>query len=289
MEPGEYRRRDLQHVSAASFARCAQSLRVIEEYAKLLDAGLARRAEELRFRVYELEKATATLQASHDRLARVRLCVLLDGREDEATFESVVADLIQGGADMIQLREKLPLPRRGGESGVRGGSLDDRTLLDRAKCLVAMTRDAGVLAIVNDRVDVAVAAGADGVHLGQDDLPVAAARRMMDPSLLIGVSTHSIEQARQAVLDGADYLGAGPVFPSRTKSFELFPGVPYLRELAREISLPAFAIGGITADNVDEVLASGITRVAVSSAVLADPSRIARATTELVERVKLTR
>jgi thiamine-phosphate pyrophosphorylase len=128
------------------------------------------------------------------------------------------------------------------------------------------------LIIVNDRPDVAAIVGADGVHLGQDDVSVKDARSVLGPRKLVGVSTHSIEQARAAVLAGANYIGVGPTFPSRTKEFTSFPGLGLLRQVAAEIRLPTFAIGGIDQVNVAEVLATGIRRIAVSSAVTAAKS-----------------
>ena len=106
------------------------------------------------------------------------------------------------------------------------------------------------------------------MHLGQDEFPVCAARRLLGIDRLIGVSTHNIQQARQAVLDGADYIGCGPTFPSATKSFAEFPGTSFLQQVASEIRLPAFAIGGIDAQNVGAVRKTGVHRVAVSGAVL---------------------
>jgi thiamine-phosphate pyrophosphorylase len=124
------------------------------------------------------------------------------------------------------------------------------------------------LAIVNDRADVAAIVNADGVHVGQEDLSVKDARAIVGPRMLIGVSTHNIEQARAAVLDGADYLGAGPTFASRTKSFDEFAGLDYLQQVSAETQLPTFAIGGIAAENVGKVLDAGITRVAVGAAIV---------------------
>ena len=134
------------------------------------------------------------------------------------------------------------------------------------------------LVIINDRPDIAALADADGVHLGQDDLRVKDARAIVGPRRLIGVSTHSIDQARAAVLNGANYLGVGPTFPSPTKSFDEFPGLEFVREVAAEIRLPAFAIGGITLQNVGEVMAAGLRRVAVASAVTATAKPQAAAT-----------
>ena len=123
----------------------------------------------------------------------------------------------------------------------------------------------------------AYVAEADGVHLGQDDLPVREARRILGPDALIGVSTHTIEQVRRAVLDGASYLGVGPTFPSRTKDFSAFAGLDFVRQVCAETTLPAFAIGGIDAGNIGRVLAAGAQRVAVSHAVAQaeDPRAIA--------------
>ena len=154
-------------------------------------------------------------------------------------------------------------------SATKGGpALDDRQLLERAAALREITRAAGVLFIMNDRPDLAVLAQADGVHVGQEDVSVKAARTIVGPDGLVGVSTHSIDQARQAVLDGANYIGVGPTFPSGTKQFDQFPGLDLLRAVADEIRLPAFAIGGIGPENLSEVLQTGIGRIAVSGAVL---------------------
>ena len=125
---------------------------------------------------------------------------------------------------------------------------------------------------MNDRADIAQRAGADGLHLGQDDLSVKDARAIVGTGMLIGVSTHSIDQVREAVLDGANYLGAGPTFPSQTKQFTHFAGLDYLRQVAVETTLPTFAIGGITPHNLAEVLSTGITRIAVGQAVTDSPN-----------------
>lgn len=251
-------RTDAAEVCRASCERVKQSLRSLEEFGKCADAGFAVACEALRYRFYAIESAIGRAARADDGLAQARLYVLVDGCGDAAEFATLVKGLVAAGAGAIQLRDK--------ESG---GS----ALLQRARQLVEACQGRA-LAILNDRVDVAAAAGADGVHLGQDDLPVAEARRILGPDKLIGVSTHCIEQARAAVLAGANYLGAGPTFPSKTKSFDDFPGLNYLRQVAGEISLPSFAIGGINATNVEAVCATGIHGVAVSSAVTAaaDPA-----------------
>src|SRR4029077_19302983 len=135
------------------------------------------------------------------------------------------------------------------------------------KLVRGWTNRTGALFIMNDRPDLAVLTNADGVHVGQEELSVREARRIVGPSRLVGVSTHTIEQARQAVLDGADYIGVGPVFSSTTKSFVQLAGLEYVSQVAAEITLPAYAIGGIGGENIDEVLAAGASRVAVSGAI----------------------
>ncbi len=248
----EYQRKSPRDVCAASLKRAEQSLRSIEEFGKLVRPGFACLIERLRYRCYSLEKAIAHTADALERLTAKRLYVLIDGRESDSAFANQVQQLSRAGVDMLQLRDK---------------KLSDRELVQRARTLVRIARPLGVLAIVNNRPDIAAAVHADGVHLGQDDCSVGDARRIVGPEAVIGVSTHGIDQARQAVLAGADYLGAGPTFPSRTKAFDDFAGLDYLREVAAEVRLPTFAIGGINATNLPEVLATGVSRIAVSAAI----------------------
>jgi thiamine-phosphate pyrophosphorylase len=239
-------------VCVASLKRAEQSLRSIEEYGKLIDADIAGRAESLRYRLYTMEKAIDVGRSSRDRLSHVRLCVLIDGCNSTKEFESLVGQLVDAGVGMIQLRDK---------------ALEDRELASFGKTLRERTKGTRTLCVINDRSDIAATVHADGVHVGQEDLPVKDARAIVGTQMLIGVSTHNIGQARQAVLDGANYLGAGPTFASRTKQFEDFAGLAYLSQVAAEVRLPTFAIGGINAENLSDVLATGISRVAVSAAV----------------------
>jgi len=244
----------LDHIAAANSERVKQALRSIEEYLKLLSAADAARVEALRYQWYTLEKALVITAASQQRLANARLYVLVDGGGSEVTFTNRVQALVAGGAHLLQLRDKR---------------LDDRTLISRARLLRRLIDESSSkpLLVINDRPDIAVLCRADGVHVGQEELTVRDVRQIVGPKMLVGVSKHSIEQARQAVLDGASYLGCGPTFPSKTKQFAQFPGLDFLREVAAEISLPAFAIGGITLENLPEVLATGFSRVAVSGAI----------------------
>lgn len=265
----EQNRTDAVAVLAANFARLQESLRSLEEFAKLIDAGLAGTFKQLRYRTYTLQRAVDITHNSLARLAAARLYVLIDGRASSEEFEGLARGLIEAGVGILQLRDKR---------------LDDRTLLERGRLLRTLTHGTNTLFVMNDRPDLAVLAQADGVHVGQEELSVKDARSIVGPAMLVGVSTHSIEQARRAVLDGANYIGVGPTFPSGTKAFEQFPGVELLRAVAAEIRLPAFAIGGIGRENIEQVLAAGFTRIAVSGAVTAvdDPNEAAR---ELLKRL----
>ena len=265
--PSEGRRIDVDDVANANLRRLQESLRSLEEYGKVLDPALGRACEQLRYRSYTLQKQFAEragrivcgevvhsmLDDRRSRLAEAKLYVLIDGRSSHEAFAALVEQLVAVGVDILQLRDK---------------SLDDRTLLTRARQLRAATAGTKTLFIMNDRPDLAALTDADGVHVGQDELSVAETRVIVGHERLIGVSTHSIEQARQAVADGADYLGVGPTFPSGTKQFAEFPGLAFVAAVAREVSLPAFAIGGIDAANVAEVREAGLHRVAVSGAIL---------------------
>jgi thiamine-phosphate pyrophosphorylase len=257
--PSEQTRHGLRDVVAANAKRLQEALRSLEEYSKtfgdryhLDSVGVAERLEQLRYESYTLERALLIGEESRKRLAHAKLYVLLTGATCHAALDWTIAEAAAGGADIVQLREK---------------SLTDNELLQRARDVRRWTRKAGVLFIVNDRPDVARLAEADGVHLGQDDMPVHDARRIVGPDALIGVSTHNIEQVRQAALDGANYIGVGPTFASSTKSFEELAGLDFVRAATAETSLPAFVLGGVTADNVRDVIAAGGRRIAVSAAV----------------------
>ncbi len=240
----------------ANLARAQQAFRTIEEFSKTLDPEISKQVEQLRYRTYTIEKAVLTTVVSLQNLAEANLYVLIDGcqsNQDQAVrLTSLVEALIAAEVSIIQLRDK---------------DLTDRELVVAGKAISRLTRGSKTRFMMNDRADLAVAANADGVHLGQDDLAVSDARRIVGAARMIGVSTHSIEQARSAVLEGANYIGVGPVFKSQTKHFDSHVGLELLGQVAREIQLPTFAIGGINLSNLESVLKTGIKRFAVSSAI----------------------
>ena len=248
----EQTRNVIGDVVVANAKRLQESLRSLEEYGKIVGPQFGERAEALRYRSYTLERALVLGAAARAKLADARLYVLLTASTCRAALDWTIAEVAAGGATVIQLREK---------------SLPDGELLERARNVRRWTRKAGVLFIVNDRPDIARLAEADGVHLGQDDLPIHDARRIVGPDGLIGVSTHNLEQVRRAVLEGASYIGVGPTFVSATKNFEELAGLDFVRAATAETSLPAFVLGGVTVENVHQVVAAGGRRIAVSAAL----------------------
>ena len=260
-------RREAGDLVAANAARAAQALRSLQEVALILAPGEAARFERLRYRLYTLEKATMTAALARERLGGVSLCVLVDGRRDAAECERLIEQLFEAGVRMIQLRDK---------------QLTTPELVERARRAVAIARRRApgeAIVVVNDRADVAAAVGAAGVHVGAEDLAVEMARSVVGARALVGRTSHSFDEARAAVLAGADYLGVGPCFPSATKAFNEFAPREFLTRVAHEIALPAFAIGGVTLERLDDLAALGIRRVAVSAAVVdaADPAAAAAA------------
>ena len=258
----ERERSSLKNVVQANACRLQEALRTLEEYSKIFSPELGQGFEKIRYQCYTLERALILGDHARERLASARLYVLVTEELCRAPLLATVAEAIAGGAQIIQLREKK---RADGE------------LLKLAREVRRLTREGGALFIVNDRPDIARLAEADGVHLGQDDMPLREARRIVGADALIGISTHNLEQVRRAVLEGAGYIGIGPTFPSRTKTFAEFPGLEFVRQAAVETSLPAFALGGINLDNLPQLLSMGCQRVAVSHALCAadDPRLMA--------------
>ena len=261
--PGELTRDDLSHVIIAAGKRFGEAIRCLEEFAKTTDPAAAARLEQIRYRFYVLEQTVAFTLHPARRFAEVRLYVLITQSHCAGRpWQQIAQQAIEGGADCLQLREK---------------DIESGDLLRRAREFVALCRKRGVISIINDRADIALAADADGVHVGQTDLPAREARRIVGRDKIVGVSTHCIDHARQAVLDGADYIGVGPIFPSRTKQRDFVAGLDYARQVASEVAIPAVGISGITADNLSQVLATGLRAVAVTKSVAAaaDPKAAA--------------
>ncbi len=258
----EFDRESASDVVTAAGKRLGEALRSLEEFSKIIAPGIAQQIETIRYRHYDIEHRLA-FSLRPRSFERVRLYVLITESLCRGNWLGTAEAAILGGADCLQLREK---------------HLESGELLERARMLVQFCHRQGIPCIINDRPDIALLSKADGVHVGQQDLSARQVRKVVGTRMIVGVSTHSIEQAKQAVLDGADYIGAGPVFRSSTKPRDILPGLEYARQVAREIHIPAVAIAGIDLENVDEVMAAGIRAIAVSSAVIGadDPREAAR-------------
>ena len=252
-------RTELRHVFAANAARASQSIRSLEECSRVVMPRATTGFEQLRYRIYTLEKAAMTIIRSQKMFADIRLCVLLDVDQTQAEFKTLVGQLLDAGVRMIQLRDKKAFT----------ALLCERAemILQQVRKHAEMGRGKRCLVLINDRADVAAAVNADGVHLGETDLPVNLARKVCGHEFIIGRTAHSIDEAKQAVREGADYLGVGPCYPSTTKQFEDFASDAFLRDVSKEVQLPIFGIGGIASDNVDRLIHLGLKRVAIASAI----------------------
>ncbi len=249
---GEMERRALADVVTAAGRRLGEALRVIEEMGKTIDPQLAAAVEAIRYRLYDVE-ASLQLRFHGGRAAQWNVCVLLSESACARPWRQVLDLAIEGGADCIQVREK---------------TMEAAELLDRIAEVIERARPAGAAVIVNDRVDVAAAAGAAGAHVGPTDLPLRAARRLVGRTLLLGASTRDLRAAAAAVEAGADYCGVGTMFATATRPGSAPAGPAYLKAfLERHPGMPHLAIGGITPDNAGELIRAGARGVAVCSAV----------------------
>ena len=248
----ESARTDWRAIVSAACERLGQSLRCLEEFAKLVDGATSEEFKSLRYRAYDTLSQLELRWSRSNGLQTARLYLLINCSLPIDDFAAELRRHAEAGVDLFQLRDK---------------QCDGGKLVAYARAAVSSLLGTNSKLIINDRIDVALASGAAGVHLGQSDISFVDARRLAGADLWIGVSTHDIEQAVAAESSGADYIGCGPTFASRTKAFSEFPGVGFLRTVAERITIPAFAIGGIDERNVGEVLAAGIRRVALSSAI----------------------
>jgi thiamine-phosphate pyrophosphorylase len=184
----------------------------------------------------------------------LKLYIILDRRVGAPrSLEDQARAALEGGATIIQLRDK---------------DMSGRELYEDARKIAPLCKRAGSAFIVNDRLDIALASGADGVHLGAKDIPVSAARSLVPEGFLIGASAHSIEEGRLAEAEGADYVGIGAVFATGTKDGAIVIGLDGVRAVRSILSIPSVAIGGISEDNAGEVMATGVDGVALASAVV---------------------
>ena len=262
----------------ANAKRVEESLRVVEELAKLpkLSAMLNSASfEQTRFALYALERDLISRISRRDKIERIfGLYVILDrqflaGRDEL----DIAGQIIEGGARVIQLRDKQSKKRE---------------LLLAAQKFKDLCSQAGVLFIINDYLDLAMAVDADGLHIGQGDLPLSVVRKELPIDKIVGCSVTTVSQATKAQNEGADYIAVGSIFPTTTKRKATVVGVDILKELKRTVSIPLVAIGGINQNNVGEVAAAGADAVAVISAILGEEN-VKGAMQKLVAKMELTK
>ena len=292
--PREYKRESIAAVAIAAGKRLSEALRAIEEYSKVLPANNAKNTthsdnissknsgsqiagliEQLRYRGYTIEKKL-NLALSSTKKTQWTCCFLLTcSMCEKKPWKEVLNEAIEGGVDCVQIREKE-----------NEGGLTGKKLLAHVREIVSICHAKGVSVIVNDRPDIAMTGGADGVHLGQGDLPCDEVRKLFGSQLLIGVSTSCIEEAERAFKMGADYCGVGPMFETTTKKKDVIVGAKYLREYVLWGKLPHLAIGGIepNEEKIGELKEAGLKGVAVSSVICTaeNPRAIASQLTRLI-------
>jgi len=270
--------RSLLDLVAANAKRVEESLRVVEELAKLPEISSMLNSasfEHTRFTLYTLERDLVSKISRRDKIERISgLYVILDRQFLAGRNElDIAGQIIEGGARVIQLRDKQS---KKGE------------LLLVAQKLKKLCSQAGILFIINDYLDLAMAVDADGLHVGQEDLPLPVVRKELPVDKIVGCSVTSVSQATKAQKEGVDYIAVGSIFPTTTKKEATVVGVNILMELKRMVSTPLVAIGGINQNNVSEVVAAGADAVAVISAVLGEED-VREAVQKLVARMDLAK
>jgi thiamine-phosphate pyrophosphorylase len=265
--------RDLEVAISANAKRVQQSLRVLEELARTPGIDLeTERYKKARFALYTIERQLVSKLLRRDKTERVSgLYVIVDTASlGSFSHTEIARQATEGGAGIIQLRDEVS---------------PTSELLIIAKALRDICRERDALFIVNNCLDIALAAAADGLHLGQDDLPVAVARYLLPMNKLLGVSVTDAAQAKKAQDDGADYVAAGAIYATGTKENVAVIGLDRLTEIKTAVSIPVVAIGGINKWNTATVLAAGADAVAVVSAVLGTDSP-QQAATQIVNRLE---
>ncbi|MEL6440271.1 MAG: thiamine phosphate synthase [Cyanobacteria bacterium J06621_8] len=257
--PQEEKRESIDQLLQANLCRSQEALRVLEEYSKLYETEMAKACKQLRYRVYAIESA---LFNSY-RQQQLQNAPLYLVTSPEPNIFKIVEQALKGGLTLVQYRDKL-------------GNDNDR--LEKAHRLCQLCHQYNALFIVNDRVDVALAVDADGVHLGQNDAPVAFAREILGNHKIVGRSTTNKSELNRAIAENADYVGVGPFYETPTKPGKAATDKEYIDYVKAKCPVPWFAIGGIDLSNLEEVLTKGAQRVAVVRAIMQaeQPTQVTR-------------
>jgi thiamine-phosphate pyrophosphorylase len=271
---GQNQQEYLELLVVSNSRRAQESLRVLEEIAKLPEIMSVLESEKFkkaRFELYTLEQKIVENLMRKDKIEKVKgLYVILDtGVLKGLSHIEAARQIIQAGVKVIQLRDKTP---------------KIKSLLAVAREIQALCKQNDVLFIMNDHLDIALAADVDGLHIGQDDLPAEVARRLLPRDKILGVSAATAEQAVAAEDAGADYIGVGCIYPTSSKDDVELVGVDRVRQIKMAVKIPVAAIGGINGSNIHEVIEAGADSVCVIRAVLDKPD-IARAARELIDSI----
>ena len=250
--PQEETRSSLENLLQANLCRVQEALRVLEEYGKLYNPLMGESFKQLRYQVYAIE---SQLLAAH-RLQQLKAARLYLVTSPSENLVAIVEAALKGGLTLVQYRDK---------------NTDDLIRFENAQKLCQLCHDYGALFLVNDRVDLALAVNADGIHLGQQDLPIAIARQILGPNRIIGRSTTNPQEMAKAIAEGADYIGVGPVYETPTKVGKAAAGLDYVSYAAEHSPVPWFAIGGIDQRNLQDVLKAGAKQVAVVRVIMQSP------------------
>jgi thiamine-phosphate pyrophosphorylase len=257
----EEQRENIDQLLLANLCRIQEALRVLEEYGKLYDPVMSTNCKQMRYRVYSLESALVKIiPTGMDALIKARLYLVT---MPVPNLLETLEKALSSGLKLVQYRRK---------------EADDADRLQEAQALCELCHRYGALFILNDRVDIALAVGADGVHLGQNDLPIAVARQILGRDKIVGRSTTNPAEMVKALAEGADYIGVGPVHETPTKAGKAASGLEYVRHAVQHSTVPWFAIGGINTGNVGDVIRAGAPGVAVVRSIMQanEPGRVVK-------------
>ncbi len=242
--PQEEVKDNIEELLQANLCRIQESLRVLEEYGKLYHSEMGKSFKKIRYKVYILE--SSLMQYSHyEKLCQTSIYLITSPTKN---LFSIVESSLKGGLQILQYREK---------------NIDDSSYLEVAKKLCELCHRYNALFIINNRVDMVLAVNADGVHIGQEDIPIKIVRKILGPKKIIGCSTTNPLEMKEAVEGGADYIGVGPMYSTPNKLGKEVIKSDYLNYVADNCIIPWFAIGGINISNINDLIALGVKQVAV--------------------------
>ena len=242
-----------EDIFIANSSRVQEALRVIEEFTRITDPKLSALATKIRYKTYEIEIKVLNTKESMDKKLILKNSSIYLVTNNRKNLKEIVLQALKAGVKIVQYREKL---------------LNDNEKVTQAKDLASLCKKYNSLFLVNDRIDIALAVDADGIHLGQEDIPTKIARRILGSEKIIGRSTHSLEEIKNAEEEGCDYIGIGTIFSSETKKKLKSIGIDYLKKGLNKTLLPAFAIGGINSSNIHKLSQINNLRIAISDAII---------------------